>query len=106
MRASDSLPLLRQHSSHVVPQVSSISKLVYDLKFTRNGVKRWVIRYRHRANPVPAMQEELSTPTSYPTHQKTGHALASWAVYQHVALRLSFDDIALSINDIFGYSLQ
>ena len=29
--------------------------------------------------------------------------MASWGVYQHVALRLSFDDVALSINDIFGY---
>ena len=44
--------------------------------------------------------------TLYPKNQKTGHNLASWAVYQHVALRLSFEDIALSINDMFGYSLQ
>jgi len=29
--------------------------------------------------------------------------LESWAVYQHVALRQSFADIALSINDRFGY---
>ena len=50
--------------------------------------------------------ERPSTLTSYPTDQKTGHTLASWAVYQHVALRQSFADIALSINDIFGYCLQ
>ena len=30
--------------------------------------------------------------------------MASWAVYQHVALRQSFADVALSINDIFGYA--
>src|SRR5262249_18705682 len=42
---------------------------------------------------------------SYPTgHKKSGHSLESWAVYQHVALRQSFADIASSINDIFGYS--
>ena len=54
---------------------------------------------------LPSVQKDLLL-DSYPTNQKTGHALASWAVYQHVALRLSFADIASSINDIFGYSLQ
>ena len=39
-----------------------------------------------------------------PRRPATG--LASWAVYQHVALRLSFEDIGLSLNDLFGYSLQ
>ena len=36
--------------------------------------------------------------------KETGQGLESWAVYQHVALRLSFADIAFSINDIFGYN--
>ena len=42
--------------------------------------------------------------TLYPRNLRTGPGLASWAVYQHVALRLSFEDIALSLNDLFGYS--
>jgi predicted RecB family nuclease len=78
------------------------SKLVFDLKFTRTGVKRWIIKYCSERNLC--LQCGKSTYSdSYPTDRKTGHALASWAVYQHVALRLSFDDVAKSINDIFGY---
>jgi predicted RecB family nuclease len=82
---------------------SSDFKLVCDLKFTQTGVKRWVIRYSSRRSQCRRCGKTFYS-DSYPTDQKTGHNLASWAVYQHVALRLSFDDVALSVNDIFGYS--
>jgi hypothetical protein len=77
--------------------------LVYDLKFTHTGVRRWVIRYvSERGRCLQCCKSFYSN--SYPTnHKKSGHSLESWAVYQHVALRQSFADIASSINDIFGY---
>ncbi len=41
----------------------------------------------------------------YPTKVHTfGHSLESWVVYQHVAARQSFEALADSINDVFGYS--
>ncbi len=82
---------------------SSDSKLVFDLKFTQTGVKRWVIRYSSQRCQCLRCRKTFYS-DSYPTDQKTGHTLASWAVYQHVALRQSFADVALSINDIFGYA--
>jgi predicted RecB family nuclease len=81
---------------------NSYSKLVFDLKFTRTGVKRWIIKYYSERNLCLGCGKSFYS-DSYPTDQKSGHALVSWAVYQHVALRLSFDDVDLSINDIFGY---
>src|SRR5262249_24104607 len=45
-------------------------------------------------------------PDSYPKGQRTGHGLSSWAVYQHVALKLSFEDVATSVYDLFGYPLS
>src|SRR5271157_5096555 len=88
------LTSLRSHSD---------SKLVYDLKFTRIGVKRWVVRYSSKRRRCLECKKSFYS-DSYPTNQVTGHALASWAVYQHVALRQSFDDITCSVNDVFGYS--
>ena len=81
---------------------NSFSKLVFDLKFTRTGVKRWIVKYLSERNVCLACGKTFYS-DSYPTHQETGHNLASWAVYQHVALRLSFNDVGLSLNDIFGY---
>ena len=81
----------------------SDSKLVYDLKFTRTGVKRWVVRYFSKRRGCLECKKSFFS-DSYPTNQVIGHALASWAVYKHVALRQSFDDITCSVNDVFGYS--
>ena len=82
---------------------NSYSKLVYDLKFTQTGVKRWVIKYFSERNLCLECRKTFYS-DSYPTDQKAGHTLASWSVYQHVALRQSFADVALSMNDIFGYA--
>jgi hypothetical protein len=79
----------------------SDSKLVYDVKFTRSGVKRWVIKYSSRRYECLDCHKTFF-PKSYPTNQKVGPALASWAVHQHVALRQSFGDITLNIKDITG----
>jgi hypothetical protein len=81
---------------------NSYSKLVFDLKFTRTGVKRWIVKYFSERNLCLGCGKSFYS-DSYPTGQKIGHNLASWAVYQHVALRLSFKNVGLSINDIFGY---
>jgi hypothetical protein len=35
---------------------------------------------------------------------RIGNNLASWAIYHHIALRQSFEDVNLSLNDIFGFS--
>ena len=81
------------------------SKLLFDLKFTRSGVKRRIVKH------ISGRQQCLVCgktflPDTYPKSQKVGHGLSSWAVYQHVALRLSFEDIATSTHDLFGYPLS
>jgi len=81
-------------------------KTVRDLKFFRGGVKRWVITYSTRRHQCHACRHTCYSP-EYPTKQPTfGHGVASWAVYQHVGLRQSFEAVTASINDILGYSFS
>jgi predicted RecB family nuclease len=80
------------------------SKLLLDLDFTRSGVRRRIVRH------VTSRQQCLAChttflPDSYPNGQRTGHGLSSWAVYQHVALKLSFEDVATTVYDLFGYPI-
>ncbi len=35
-----------------------------------------------------------------------GQQPSSWAIYHHVALRQSYHDVVLSLNDLFGFSFQ
>jgi hypothetical protein len=91
--SSTRLTILRSHFN---------SKLVYDLKFTRSGVKRWVVKYFSKRCECLKCGKTFY-PESYPTNQRTGHALASWAIHQHVALRQSYNDITSNANDLFGF---
>ena len=81
-------------------------KTVRDLRFFRGGVKRWVVTYstgRYRCGRCGHSFHSAEYPTKQP---KFGQNLASWAVYQHVALRQSFEAIAASVNDVFGYNFS
>jgi hypothetical protein len=69
-------------------------------------VKRWVTEYgtaRYQCISCGYTCHSLEYPTK---QQKLGHGLASWAVYQSIALRQSFEAVTASINDVFGYSLD
>ena len=35
---------------------------------------------------------------------RLGENLASWTIYNHVALRVSYEDITLNLHELFGYS--
>jgi len=77
------------------------AKLAYDLKFTAGGIRRQVIRCttaRHRCQDC-----ELSfLPKRYKRLDKHLHGLKSWAMYQHVAHRISFQHLESLFDDCFG----
>jgi hypothetical protein len=82
----------------------SNQKRVYDLRFAAAGVKRWVIQYRTQRYKCRNCKRTFLA-TGYPTGSShIGNDLSSWAIYHHVALRQSYDDITLSLNEIFGFS--
>jgi predicted RecB family nuclease len=77
--------------------------LVWDLKFTRSGVKRWVARYRSLRYSCLACQKTFYAASYREAMIRVGNNLASWVIYQHVALRLSYEDVNLSLNEVFNF---
>jgi predicted RecB family nuclease len=80
------------------------SKVIFDLRFSSSGVRRWVVRYvtkRYYCGSCPC----TTMSNEYPKQRiKYGHGLASWAVHAHVALRMSFADVLTEANDLFGFA--
>jgi predicted RecB family nuclease len=77
------------------------SKLAYDLKFTAGGIRRQVIRCtaaRHRCEDC----KHVYLPKRYKRRDKHLHGLKSWAMYQHVAHRISFQHLEEMFEDCFG----
>ena len=78
----------RSEASCPIPRV----KRSFDLVLTPSGVKRRVIEYRsslHRCMKY----KHVFVPERHLRLDKRGHGLKSWAMYQHVAHRLSLEAI-------------
>ncbi|MGD0464235.1 MAG: TM0106 family RecB-like putative nuclease, partial [Tepidisphaeraceae bacterium] len=87
-----------------VYQNSAVKKLVYDLRFTASGVRRWVVRYETKRYGCNSCAATTYSP-DYPTHgSHLGDGLCSWVIHAHVGLKQSFADISSGVNDSFGYS--
>jgi predicted RecB family nuclease len=81
-------------------------KLLLDLKYTRSGVKRWVVRASSRRYQCGGCKATFYADLYRTTKSQFGHNLSAWAVYQHVALRQSYDDVTDGLNDLFGFSFS
>jgi predicted RecB family nuclease len=79
-------------------------KVTSDLRFTTSGVRRWVVRYislRYRCSDC----KNTFYGDAYPVGKcRLAKNVAIWAVYHHVALRQSYEDITISLDDLFGIS--
>jgi len=76
-------------------------RLAFDLRITRSGIKRWVMRFTttwHRCSGC----DRRFLPRDYLRLDAHFHSLKSWAMYEHVAHRASFSNITQKIQDYFG----
>lgn len=77
------------------------TKLSYDLKLSGTGIRRQVIA----CTAVVHHCRDCSTtflPPRYKKRDKHFHGLKSWAIYQHVVHRVSFQRIEAMIEECFG----
>ena len=92
----------RCHSPQIICTSKSLSKKVLDLKFTKSGVKKWVIRYvtkRYRCKACGFVH----VPNRYKAIiYKFGHALMSLAIYHHIVNRHSSRQIQTNFYELFG----
>jgi predicted RecB family nuclease len=81
------------------------AKVAYDLKFTRGGIRRQVIRCvaaRYRCEEC----QKTFLPRRYKRLDKYLNGLKSWAVYQHVVHRISLKHLAAMFDDCFGLCIR
>jgi predicted RecB family nuclease len=79
-------------------------KVVLDLKFTNSGVKRWLVRYSSRRYQCERCQATFHADEYRAARPRLGPNLSAWAIYHHVALRQSHEDVAQSLNELFGFT--
>lgn len=78
-------------------------RYIIDLKFTKNGIKKWVIKYhdgRYRCSKC----NKTITPSKY-KEGKYGRNLKIWIIYQIFVFNISYRDIEKMLNDIFNIQM-
>jgi predicted RecB family nuclease len=76
-------------------------RIAVDLRITRSGIRRRVIRFTTARYRCQACERRF-VPREYRRLQVHFHALKAWAMYKHVAHRMSFENIADEIRECFG----
>jgi predicted RecB family nuclease len=80
-------------------------KTVFDLKFMRHGVKRWITRYQFHRYKCQACGGTFVPEEPCRPHGKFGPEIMAYAVYQNVGLRLPQRGVDRSMNELFGLHL-
>jgi predicted RecB family nuclease len=81
-------------------------KVVYDLKFNRTGIKRWVVRYQFHRYVCRTCTATFHSPRPLQTESRHGLGLLAYIIYQLVELKIPQGAIADSITQLFSLPLH
>jgi hypothetical protein len=73
--------------------------VVFDLKFTCGGIKRWVVLYRYRSYRCVACGAEM---TVHPRETQYGQNLRAYVAYLLIEMRLSYQKIREHVFTVFN----
>ena len=76
-------------------------KVAYDLKISRTGIRRQVIHCAAALHKCKGC-EKFFLPKRYKRRDKHFHALKSWAMYHHIAHRISLVNLESICEECFG----
>ena len=80
-------------------------KTVFDLKFTPNGIKRWVVRYTFFRYQCQICKTTFYSPKRNWMRSKFGSEIIAYALYQNIELRLPQGAVDRSMKKLFGLPL-
>jgi predicted RecB family nuclease len=81
------------------------TKLAYELKLTESGINRQVIACTCQLHECSECKKRF-LPARYKRRAKHFHNLKSWAMYQHVAHRISFQRLQEIFDECFGLHIH
>lgn len=90
-------------SSTRIRRYGWLSNKVCDLKFSKSGIKRWIVKYRHPRICCSACKSTFSPSERYSPHGKYGPGFMAYLLYGIMELRISQAAVARNLNQFFGF---
>ena len=87
--------------------LSNLMKTIVDLKFSKSGVRRWIVQLQSNRFSLRCDVRNHSFPEWYKSiDSKYGHNLMAWTMYQHIVKGQSFRQIAADFDEVFGLNIE
>src|SRR6266480_4446048 len=91
--------------SRKIEKGKQLSHDVIDLKFFKNGMKKWITRVLSWRYSCLKCKHAFGSEERSPNPPKYGHGLMSWIVYSNVACGMNMLRVERSLAEVFGLSL-
>lgn len=99
-----SRPTICPHCSHNKINVhDKVSRTIIDLKFTKTGIKRWVVTGSGNRYRCVSCWKVVYPPDYFQSSFMYGRNLMVWVVYLSIGLKISHESILNSLNEAFGF---
>ena len=82
------------------------TKTVFDLKFMRHGIKRWITRYAFHRYQCQSCRTIFQPEETCWGKGKFGSELMAYSLYLNIELRLPQLHVASKLNRLFGFHLD
>ncbi|MBR0797983.1 IS66 family transposase [Bradyrhizobium jicamae] len=92
----------RCHATRLWAYRRDNSHIVYDLKFTRRGIKRWAVQYHYSTYRCSECRAEM---TIYSPDTRYGPNLRAFVIYLLIELRLSYQRAIEHVSSLFDVAL-
>ena len=81
------------------------SKVSLDLRISQAGIARRVTRCLSKVYRCSQCRRSF-VPQAYAAQERFGHSLAAWAVHQHIANRITFENLQTTVRECFNLPLD
>jgi hypothetical protein len=82
-----------------------MEKIVHDLKFSRTGIKRWIVRFTYNRYYCRECKDTFVS-QHRPLTKRFGWQLLAYAVYQIIELNIPQRTVASSLNQLFDFHMN
>jgi predicted RecB family nuclease len=93
-------------SSANVFKSTKYSKTLFDIKFMRHGIKRWITRYRFHRYQCQSCRAVVQPEETRWGKGKFGSEIMAYSLYLNIELRLPQLHVASKLNRLFGFRLH
>jgi hypothetical protein len=87
-------------------QIGGVSQLIIDLRYSRSGVRKWVVKYLSWEYSCSRCGGIFTHPEFPRVTTKYGRGLVSWCVYQNVACGQIMLRVRKVLAEVFNLSLR